>query len=487
LPVFGAIKPEGTLMGVVSEGEPAAFIRAFVSGKTTDFNSVYSSAQICVIEKNVGETEGVPYAKSLFGKGNNYAVRYYSMGADNGGYVGMANRYREYLVNEKGMQKNDKPDSNIFLDVYGQVNKNKNILGVPVERPEALTSYSKMKDIITALSEEGVVNPTVHYNNWQSAGNEGKVAEKVKLSSQLGGNKKFKNLVKFMKENNVNFYPAVDYVNFSKGTMKYSKFSNSVKKLDQSPTTITRSRVPVKLGSRWYMLKPKTLKEGLGTYLKNYAKQNIGGIALDSIGSMVYSDYSKGSTVRVQTAKVWEEVFANSVEKAGSVMVDEANAYAFPYVDAILKTPSTDAYCEIGNYTVPFYQMVIRGYINFGTEPVNLSATPELIRLKGIETGAALTYSVFAAPASAVKDTYMDYLFSSNFDLVKETMVNYYTLDKEYYDKINGKAIVNHEILGDNVVRTTFEGDVKVVVNYNSTDVTLDDGTVVEAKGYTMQ
>ena len=235
------------------------------------------------------------------------------------------------------------------------------------------------------------------------------------------------------------------------------------------------------------MLKPQTLKKGLGNYIDDYSKYNVGGISIDSIGSMVYSDYSKGSDVRVSTAKVWEDVFKKANETSGMLMVDEANAYAFPYVNTILKAPSTDAYCEIANYTVPFYQMVLHGYVNYGTEAVNLSATPELIRLKGIETGAALTYSIFASPASDVKDTYMDYLFSSNFGLVKDTMVEYYKADKPYYEKIAGQKITNHEFLAENVTRTTYENGVKAVVNYSDKAFTLEDGTVVEAENYVVQ
>ena len=290
-----------------------------------------------------------------------------------------------------------------------------------------------------------------------------------------------------MTENEIDFYPSVDYVNFSEGTLKYSKFSNSIKKLDQSPATIVRSRVPVKLGNKWYLLKPLTLKEGISNYFANYAKLGVGGIGLDSIGSMVYSDYSKDSTVRVDTAQVWEEVFANAKETAGKVLVEEANAYAFPYADVILKSPSTDAYCEIADYTVPFYHMVLHGYVNFGTEAVNLSASPEYIRLKGIETGAALTYSIFASPASDVKDTYMDYLFSANFDLVKGAIIENYNNDKAYYEKINGQPIVNHEILAQGVTRTTFENGVKAVVNFNDSAVSLEDGTTIEAESYIVQ
>ncbi len=487
MPVFGNIKPQGTLMGIVTEGAPAAFMRAFVSGKNTDFNNAYSSAQVFVIEKNVGVTEGIPYAKSLFGEGNNYTVRYYPLSAEKGNYVGMADKYREYLVNELGMKKQEGLDSNVFLDIYGQVNKDKNILGVPVEMPETLTSYEEVIDIVEELKEKGVEQPTIRYNNWQSTKNDGTVAVKVKLSSYLGGKGKFKKLLSYAKENNIDLFPSIDYVNFANGSLKYSKFGNSVKKLDQSPATIVRSRVPIKLGSKWYLLKPQTLKEGSASYFENYAGYEIGGIGLDSIGSMVYSDYSKGSTARVETAKVWEEVFANAKASTGKLLIDEANAYAFPYADVILKAPSTDAYCEIADYTVPFYQMVLHGYVNFGTEAVNLSATPELIRLKGIETGAALTYSVFASPASDVKDTYMDYLFSANFDLVKDTITENYAADKEYYKSINNQKIVNHEILATNVTRTTFENGVKAVVNYNDSAVTLEDGTTVEAESYIVQ
>ncbi len=488
MPVFGNIKPEGTLMGVVTEGAPAAFVRAYVAGKNTEFNNAYSSAQVFVIESNVGETEGVPYAKSLFGEESDYTVRYYPLAAENGGYVGMANKYRDYLVNEKGMKaKTEEASSKVFLDMYAQVNKDKNILGIPVEMPEPLTSYEDVINIIEELKEAGVDQPTIRYSNWQSTKNDGKVAAKVKLSSYLGGKGKFDELLEYVEENNIAFYPSIDYVNFSEGTLKYSKFANSIKKLDQSPTTITRSRVPVKLGSKWYLLKPLTLKEGIATYFENYKKYNIGGIGLDSIGSMVYSDYSKGSTARVDTAKVWEEVFANAKETAGRVLFEEANAYAFPYADVILKSPSTDAYCEIADYTVPFYQMVLHGYVNFGTEAVNLSATPEYIRLKGIETGAALTYSVFASPASDVKGTYMDYLFSANFDLIKGTIAENYNNDKAYYDKITGQPIVNHEILATNVTCTTFKNGVKAIVNYTDSPVVLEDGTTVEAESYIVQ
>ncbi len=486
IPVFGNVKQDaGTLMGVITEGAAASLVTAFISGDTTDFNNVYPAMQNSTVEGSYGETEGIPYAESFFGD-KDFTVRYYSLDAQKGGYVGMANKYKEYLVNEKNMKKTEVEGSSVFLDVYGQVNKDKNILGVPVEMPEALTTYDELVDIVGSLGESGI-KPVVKYSNWQSADNDGKVVEKVKFSSYLGGKGGFKDMAKYMSENGINFYPGVDGINLSKGSLKYRKFASSAKIIDQSPITVTMSRVPIKLGSKWYLLKPNLVKESLGKYMNDYTKYDIGAVAIDSIASIVYSDFTKGSTVRAETVDVWEEVFKNAKETVGSVMVDKANAYAFPYADVILTTPSTDAYCQIANYTVPFYQMVLSGYVNYGTEPVNLSATPEMLRLKGIETGAALTYSIFASAASDVKGTYMNYLYSSSYDLIKDTIIQYYQQDKEYYSKVGGQEIINHEILADDVTRTTFENGVKVVVNYSDAPYVTEDGTVVEAANYKMQ
>lgn len=485
MPVFGNVKPDGTLMGVISEGEAAGFIDAYISGTATEFNNVHASMQYSVVEKDYGETEGIPYAESYLGD-KNFSVRYFSLGAKDGGYVGMANKYREYLVNEKGMQSSKVESSPVYLDVYGQVVKDKNILGVPVQLPEELTTYNQVTDIVSSLGEIGI-KPVVKYTNWQNADSDGKVVENVKLSKYLGNKSEFNNMVEYMTENGINFYPGIDMTNLSKGSGKYRKFSSSSKLIDQSPITIHIERMPLKLGSKWYLLKPQLLQKGMNAFVNDFKEYNVGGLAIDSVATKVYADFTKGSVARAETVDIWEEVFKNAKENVGSVMVDKANAYAFPYADVILTTPSTDAYCEIADYTVPFYQMVVRGYVNYGTEAVNLSATPELIRLKGIETGAALTYSIFESPASDVKGTYLNYLFSSNYDLVKDTIVNYYNEDKDFYAQVKGQKIINHEILAEDVARTTFENGVKVVVNYNYEAVTLEDGTVIDAASYKVQ
>ncbi|MBQ3054343.1 MAG: hypothetical protein IJC89_05550 [Clostridia bacterium] len=483
MPVFGTVNNQGTLMGIVTEGAAASFMRAYIAGKDTAFNNVYSSVQVNIVEDEIGETDGIPYTKSLL-QDNNYTVRYYALGSDNGGYVGMANKYRDYLINDKKMEKKENGGGALFLDVYGQVNKDKNILGVPVEMPEKLTGYDELQDMVETLKGEGISDPTIRYTNWQSASIDGKVNEKVKASSYLGGNDGLKELFTYMEENKINFYPNIDYVNYSKGTLKHSRFKNAAKELNQSPKTIVRNRVPMKLGTKWYMLKPTALRDGVDSFLDSYVKKSGHGIAVESIGSMVYSDYQKGSTVRTQTEKVWEEVLINASNKTGKVMVDGANAYCFPYVDAILTTPTTDAYCEIADATVPFYQMVLHGFVDYGTEALNLSADPDILRLKAIETGAALTYSVFTAPSSDVKGTYMDYLFSANFDLVKEKIINNYKADKDYYEKIKGQKIVNHSFAGEDITITTYENGISAVVNYTDNEFALADGSVVPAMSY---
>ena len=61
------------------------------------------------------------------------------------------------VADMKGMKKNEKTDSSLFLDVYGQVNKDKNILGVPVvvkDVEQTVKTISNQINLLKARLEE---------------------------------------------------------------------------------------------------------------------------------------------------------------------------------------------------------------------------------------------------------------------------------------------------------------------------------------------
>ena len=54
------------------------------------------------------------------------------------------------------------------------------------------------------------------------------------------------------------------------------------------------------------------------------------------------------------------------------MLITGGNAYALPYADQIVNVPMESSHFNIVDETVPFYQMVIHGSIDYAGSPINL-------------------------------------------------------------------------------------------------------------------
>lgn len=59
-------------------------------------------------------------------------------------------------------------------------------------------------------------------------------------------------------------------------------------------------------------------------------------------------------------------------------MVSGGNAYLFPYARHIVQAPMSDSGFHITDESVPFYQIVLHGYVDYAGMPYNLAQEVEL-------------------------------------------------------------------------------------------------------------
>ena len=102
----------------------------------------------------------------------------------------MAKRYQQYLVEEKGLTKNDKEEAPLYLDIWGGTVKEQSILGFPVKLETAATTYEQAKQILQELTANGVSNIVVSYEDFNAAGITSRISSKVDYSGTLGGRNK---------------------------------------------------------------------------------------------------------------------------------------------------------------------------------------------------------------------------------------------------------------------------------------------------------
>ena len=169
MPVFGLKKWDNAILGVVNHGEGIAVINSFVSKMISSYNNIYcefmyrASDTKTLMEKDWQNKRSVKMFSNNPTSLNYLEVQYYFLDGENADYNGMARKYREHLIKEKGLTKKHTKTS-LYLDLYGAVKKRKSILGLTFDVTIPLTAYKQAEEIVSKLKASGVQNMIIRYN-----------------------------------------------------------------------------------------------------------------------------------------------------------------------------------------------------------------------------------------------------------------------------------------------------------------------------------
>lgn len=496
-PVFGTVvEGKGAMMGTIVSGDGSAKIGVKVSNAKNYYNMINTEIayRICAegqgifASKNNGEKRiltltNAPYAL------DKYTIRYNFLSGEDASYVGMAKTYREYLIKEKGLKKNaSKPT--LALEIYGALETEENFLGINYMKDQKLTSFGDAESILTQLKKSGVNNVSLQYIGWNNDGVYNRqYPTSAKPLSSLGGKKQFNSLVDYMDKNGVEYYFATDLVTFSKNTWGVTANKNSTKttngdnakQFEYSIVTYQKDREI----DPWYLLRPQDLTAKSQKFFKSYEKLGVDSVALSQIGSQIYSDFANdGGIFRSKSIEYFEDFVKNVDVK--KVAIDGGNSYVVPYATRVFNAPMTSSQYDIFTYDVPFFQMVLHGYVNYTTCPVVQSVDRDITFLKSIETGADLLYTCTADDAFALRETRLANIYSSKISIWKKNAVEYYKENNAVNSKVWDQTITDHARVGEDVFKTVYANGVSVYVNYSDKDQTVD-GVTVKAENYVVK
>ncbi len=494
LPVFGLVNNNKGYVAVV-EGADGS-IEAAPSSLTATYNHIYSV--FTMRKKDTYQTsEGSWKAdeKIIIGQypysSYNFSVEYMFLDQSDVSYSGMARRYREYLIEEKGLEKKeDSFNENLplYMEIYGELPRETSILGVPVTYIEKLSSYDEVSNIIKESSEKGMTNLVIDYIGWQKGGPNTKIPTKVKFSSKLGGKSAYTEMMSVADEYNAKVFPRFDVISFEEGGSGYTKNSLVAKAAIRTP--IQRYTYHLGSGMRQrdfaptYLLKAALYDEVFDKFLKALEKAEINTVSLDSVANFIYSDFQNKELFdmyEIETTLV--EQYKKIVEK-NDVLMKAPNSYAMPYADYISTLPSFSSDYLVCDYEVPFVQMVIHSYIPYSSESISSSENTEESFLKAIETGSALSFTITANSARVMKDSYKyNFLYCSDYRLWIDTAAELYKEINDAMADLQTVEMQNHERLQKDVYKTTYANGTQVIVNYSDEEVAIDTVTV-DANSY---
>jgi len=87
--------------------------------------------------------------------------------------------------------------------------------------------------------------------------------------------------------------------------------------------------------------------------------------------------------------------------------------------------------------------------------------------------------------SSKLKDTDIEYIYTSEFDLWKDTVVEEYNFINNALKHVIGESLTAREVVELGVVKNTYSNGVIIYINYTSKNKIVD-GVTVEAINYAL-
>ncbi|MBO5109612.1 MAG: hypothetical protein J6D21_02740 [Clostridia bacterium] len=525
LPVFGLVKDtvetddegnsvtsRGGFVAIITAGEAVGTISATCEGTATGrAHSVWAS--VCPMtfdEYNLNWDADFPITiQSDRRFTGDFTVRY-SMLHDEAkaaaaniadpyraSYVGMADAYRDYLI-DTGVLSDVTTATSVplFIEAFGSVKYDDKILTFPIEIDLPLTTFEDVQTMWTRLHDgSGIENINFILTGFANQGIMRQAyPSSLKWISALGGKSGIRDLISFADEHSFNLYPNFNYAysqNRNSKGLNYKYHAGRmidnryITKREYDPATQTF----VSNNSTGVSISASVYDELYTKFLKQYSKYDFSTIGVMTLGTALNSDFDDEEPYNREDSKMFT---VNVLEKMASeyeVLVSGGNAYTLPYASVVVELPTDSSLLLAGSESVPFAGMVLHGYKTTTGEVLNSAGDTDYAVMKAIESGVGAYFQLSYQNVHHLKD----YVFLSQYYAVD--FQNWYDEMVEIYKELNNNigtlqstVITDHEFLSgyrivteeeaeagidyvtevDNrIARVEYGGNTSFILNYN--------------------
>lgn len=500
LNLFGICKEDSSILATIEDGATLANITAGIGGKYSTYNYAYPSFMLRIYDLlsifgNTGNSADMPIiVEKLYDC--NLSVKYTLLTEDHSGYSGIANYYRQRLMDEGVLKlKDSNDDIPFYYDIIGGVKETSFILGTQYLSVNPVTSFSEAGDISDDLYSEGIKNQVMNYQGWFNGGYYHDVTDRVKVIRKLGGRSGLEDLSKRVENNGGSFYGDTSLQKVSYISKRYSGYNETSRYFgagyyawfaNVNPTNLVKMSTLGYKETGYYLVSPKFLPRYVDGLVGGIEKLDINGISLRDLGDVLHSDHRRTNIINREEAL--DVVLAQFDKLKGTgkdLLISGGNGYSLGYASDIINVPLNDNSFSIVDETLPLYQMIIHGSIDYTGGVMNYydDIDQSELTLKLIEYGASPHYLFTINSANEMKYTGLHKFYSTKYDLWKNKAVDMYTAVNEALRRVSGETITNYEILQKDVKKVTYSNGIVFYINYTGENVNVD-GVTIPAKSY---
>ncbi len=473
MPVIGAKDRDNAIVGIMESGAEQGVVEFSAGNSSRDYSNVAATFYVRGFDiyadaHSYSSTITTRVSKTMVD--NTLTVGFYPLTGEEADYVGMANKYREYLV-KNGMVKSEVAQSAYALSILGNLTTQSLAFGVPYQSTKSMTTFNEAADIIKELAADTKINPAVQLKGYSQSGLDiGQVAGGFGFARVSGKKKEYAALTEYAASNNIALFTDFDLVFFNSAGNGFNKMFSVAKTATLHKSELYHRMLALRAEDEdkgaYHLLSRAQLAKAMSKLLRKGDNLNISGFSFSTLGTVAYSDYAdeayevkKGMGVDVQS------LFASANDAGHTVATDNANDYAAMVSDSVFNVEIEPRYTDVFDVYVPFYQIVFKGYVPLYSEALNLTYDYDTSVLSALASGTGLGYTLLknydASYAASVQTNLHSSLYSANKELITQTAAKY----ADYYAAIKEATIKDYEVLENGVSVTTFDNGVIAYTN----------------------
>ena len=473
-PVFGVsetevdattgVEKDRGFVAIIEEGEA---MMKLISHHSAEYNTVKMQANPRPSDMFMPAGASKPWTVVSERKyTGNFKIRYIMLSdektvAEKGGYtadyVGMAKAYRDYLVANGTLTKltPDKVKENlpIYIETFGAIETTKKFLSIPYKTNVAMTSFADIKTMYDELSANGVENINFILTGYAKGGlTNDTIPYKIKWDDAV---KKGYDFDELLADANGKFgvYPDFDFAFAGNNTLLdgLTLDKHAVKTIDGRYTSKREYSATRQTYINYYemAISPAYFSRFYEHLTNDYLKLSPQGISASTIGSYLSSDFDEDEPFNREDSKNFTiDAFKYFDERYDRVITSGGNAFSWKYVDTITDISTDSSRHSRSAATVPFLGIVLHGYVETVSSPINMEGNIDYAMLRAIENGTAFKFMLSYDNTELLKEYYNTSVhYSIRYDIwLSDVIARYEEINRALKD-VQTSTIEKHEFI----------------------------------------
>jgi hypothetical protein len=464
-PVFGMAHgdQQAAFVSYATSGEEYMQIVSMPEDNLTYYNFTYPRFEYNLQYLQVYNKQGWGYL-TLYEDRNHFDIdiTYDFLSGDNSDgfsadYVGMALKYREYLLEndlleEKQFAYNDIPIRLDFL--MSDVEK-----GVAGFENMVTTSPAGVDRILSDMMDNGITNINSGLLGWNDGGMTLGDPSKTDFTRQIGRERDFRELIESYNELGVDISLQQDYYSVNEEMMRLR--GNVTRHTSNWYPRLETFDYPISL---FYYARPTKSVEWLLDQANDFDDLNVASYSISGITNGLTSDYSD-NMMRTEAKQYIIDGFSELNEDV-LINAHQPNMYLWKYTDRYLDTPVYNTQFLIETDTVPFVQLVLQGTMEMYGPYSNFSFYTDKDVLRMVDYNIYPNFVLTEEPAYLLTDTLSRVFYSTEYQLYEELIEEIYgTVNMALRNTINASWI-NRTVVDNGIIVNEYDNGVEIVINY---------------------